>query len=67
MTITLNNTVEELPANINTIKALLEYKNYSFPNIVVKINGILIRKTEYNNATFGHGDKVDLIHLISGG
>jgi len=34
---------------------------------VVKINGTLIRKPEYDTSTVKDGDVVEIIHLISGG
>jgi len=67
MLIHLNNTPEELPAESLTIKDILRIKNYTFPNLVVKINGQLIRKPQYESATVNDGDVVEIIHLISGG
>ncbi len=67
MKIILNHTPETLPADISTISKLLSYKNFSFPRIVVKINGTLIRKDEYPEAIIREDDQVEIIHLISGG
>jgi len=67
MLIHLNNTPEELPGESLTIKDILRIKNYTFPNLVVKINGQLIRKPQYESATVNDGDVVEIIHLISGG
>lgn len=67
MKIFLNNRVEQLPLGPLSVEALLKEKNFTFRMMVVKINGILIRKEEYPIALIKEGDKVDVIHLISGG
>lgn len=69
MKINLNNRDEVLDTNkeILTITELFEIKKFSFKNLVVKINGRLIKRDEYTSATFKDGDKVDVIHMISGG
>jgi thiamine biosynthesis protein ThiS len=67
MNITLNNTAEELPGDTLTIREILKIKNFTFPNLVVKINGQLVRKPQYDSATAKDGDEVEIIHLISGG
>ncbi len=35
--------------------------------VVIKINDKLVKNEEYANALIHNGDKVDVIHLISGG
>ncbi|MCD6556725.1 MAG: MoaD/ThiS family protein, partial [Bacteroidales bacterium] len=35
--------------------------------LVIKINGQLVKKYNYSEAEIKNGDKVDIIHLISGG
>lgn len=69
MKITLNNREEiiETDKPLLTITELFEIKKFSFKNLVVKINGILIKRDEYAGAVFKDGDKVDVIHMISGG
>jgi len=69
MKINLNNREEILDTNkdIITITELFELKKFTFKNLVVKINGQLIKRDEYASATFKAGDKVDVIHMISGG
>ncbi len=69
MNINLNNREEILDTNKNilTIIELFELKKFTFKNLVVKINGQLIKRDEYTSATFKAGDKVDVIHMISGG
>ncbi|MDY0297078.1 MAG: sulfur carrier protein ThiS [Acidobacteriota bacterium] len=68
MTITLNNRETEIPGREEmTIRQLLDHMRYVFPNIVVKVNGDLVRKPQYDEARVRDGDKVDAIHMISGG
>jgi sulfur carrier protein len=67
MDIELNNSPANLPGESLTIKDILLIRNYTFPNLVVKINGRLIRKPEYESARVEDGDVVEIIHLISGG
>ncbi|MCX6226917.1 MAG: sulfur carrier protein ThiS [Bacteroidia bacterium] len=67
MNIQLNNNPDELPGESLTISDILKLKNFSFPNLVVKINGQLIRKPQYDVAEVHEGDVVEIIHLISGG
>lgn len=67
MKITLNNNPEEISAENITVSALLKLKNFTFKMLIVKINGILVKKTEYDTATIKGGDDVMVLHLISGG
>lgn len=67
MNIDLNNNPDQLPGDSLTIREIMKIKNFTFPNLVVKINGHLIRKPEYDSAEVHEGDVVEIIHLISGG
>jgi sulfur carrier protein len=69
MRITLNNREETLETSSEslTIAELLVLKNYSFKNLVIKINGELVRREDRAIAAFKEGDQVEVIHLISGG
>ena len=67
MNIELNNTPDQFQQDSLTIREILKLKNFTFPNLVVKINGRLIRKPEYDTAEVNDGDVVEIIHLISGG
>jgi len=67
MNITLNNREEELDASQLSVRELLKVKNFTFKLLVIKINGNLVKKDEYDSAIIHEGDKVDVIHLISGG
>ncbi len=50
-----------------TVTELLKVQKFTFPNIIVKINGKLIKKPERDTAIIKDGDKVDAIHMVSGG
>ena len=69
MKIILNNREETLGTDKTaiTMTELFEIKKFSFKNLVVKINGELIKRDEYATASCKEGDKVDVIHMISGG
>lgn len=68
MKIVLNNREKEITEKneLNVIE-LFEIMRFTFPNIVVKINGNLIQKQNYKTALIRNGDTVDAIHMISGG
>jgi thiamine biosynthesis protein ThiS len=67
MRITLNRQEEVIPGDQLTIRDILKFKNFSFPNLVVRINGKLVKKPDYDTAIAKEGDFVEIIHLISGG
>ena len=67
MTIILNNRTETFDKQSLTISELLVVKNFSFKMLVIKINDCLVKKTEYETTTIKDGDKVMVLHLISGG
>lgn len=50
-----------------TVEKLLKHLNYTFPEIMVKINDVYIPKEEYSNATINDGDKVLALHMFGGG
>jgi sulfur carrier protein len=67
MKIVLNNKEEIIEGNLLTISELLQIKKYTFKMLVIKVNGILVKKNEYEKATVKDGDDVMVLHLISGG
>ena len=50
-----------------TIAQLLKRMNYTFPLVVVKINGKVIPKAEYDETIVPDNSIIEVIHLISGG
>ncbi len=67
MQIKLNNRDEKINANYLTVRDLLEKKKYTFPYFIVKINGKLIKKEEYDKAVINDGDDVKVLHMMAGG
>lgn len=50
-----------------TVRDILTAKNYTFRMLVTKINGVLVKRTDYDTTTVPDGADVRVIHLISGG
>lgn len=50
-----------------SVRELLTMMKFTFPLIIVKINGQLVKKEDYERVFIGDGDAVEAIHLISGG
>lgn len=50
-----------------TIAGIIEKKNFTFPKIIVKLNGQHIEKEEYEISLVKDGDNVQIIHLLAGG
>ncbi len=50
-----------------TIAALLERLRYSYPHIIVTIDGQVVHTEEYESRLIPDGSNVRLIHLIAGG
>ncbi len=67
MIINLNNRLEELPGNSMSIRDILKHMSFTFPHIIVKLNGQLVKKPSYDDIMVNDGDVLNAIHLISGG
>ena len=50
-----------------TVSQLLKRMNFVFPQIVVKIDGRVVPKSDYPNTKIPDNSMVGVIHLISGG
>ena len=50
-----------------TVSDLLERMNYTYHEIIVKVNGELVRKPSYDTYTIPDDADVKAIHLIAGG
>ena len=64
--IQVNNRPTEWFENL-TVKKLLEIKNYTFPNIIVKINDEFIPKSRYDTTIIEDGANVLALHMFGGG
>ncbi len=65
-TITVNEISLKWEENMN-INVILKRMNYTFRMLVVKVDGKLIKKHEYESTVVSPGSDVKVIHLISGG
>ncbi|NLM44877.1 MAG: sulfur carrier protein ThiS [Clostridiales bacterium] len=50
-----------------TVKNLLEDLKYSFPNLIVRINGEYIPRESYEKTVIKDNDDISIIHPIAGG
>ncbi len=50
-----------------TVRELLKEMRYTFPMLVVKVNGKLVKKDRYDETIIKDGDNVAAIHLVGGG
>lgn len=50
-----------------TVGSMLEQLNFTFPLIIVKIDGIHVKRDDYDATPIPDGAQVSAIHLISGG
>lgn len=49
------------------VRDALTIMNYTFPMLVIKLNGDLVKKENYDNTPIPSGADLKIIHLISGG
>ncbi|RLC55411.1 MAG: thiamine biosynthesis protein ThiS [Candidatus Cloacimonadota bacterium] len=64
--ITVNNNIINWEENM-TITRILQIMNYTYRMLVVKVDGKLIKKNEYESTIVSPDVDVKVIHLISGG
>ena len=50
-----------------TIEKIMQIKKFTFPKIIVKVNGNHIEKEDYAETFVNDGDNVEIIHLLAGG
>jgi sulfur carrier protein len=50
-----------------TVARLLERLNFSFPLVIVSIDGALVTKDEYASRQIPDGAQVKVLHLVAGG
>ena len=67
MKILLNNRHEEFREEQLTVQELLERKNFTFKMLIIRINGDIVKKNQYNDTLIHDSDDVMVLHLISGG
>jgi thiamine biosynthesis protein ThiS len=67
MKIFLNNREEEFEMEKITISEMLILKKFSFKMKIIKLNGVLIPKEDYDSQIINDGDNVQMLYLMSGG
>lgn len=50
-----------------TVRRVIEEKQYTFHQLVVKVNGDFIPEEKYDHHLVNDGDDVMIIHLMAGG
>jgi len=50
-----------------TVEEMLVLKKFSYKMRIIKVNGLLISKENYNSAIIHDGDNVQMLYLMSGG
>jgi len=67
MKIVLNNREEEFDRDVMTVSDMITIKNFSFKLKIIKINGRLIPRDQYDSTFISEGDNVQMFYLMSGG
>ena len=50
-----------------TVNEMLILKKFSYKMRIIKINGVLVAKENYDSTTIHDGDEVQMLYLMSGG
>ena len=66
MSITVNGKTVKYIEN-ESVSDLLKRMHYTFPLIIVKINGQLIKKKQYDTTMIQNESDIKVVHMISGG
>ena len=64
--ILINNRKHEWHQGL-TVQSLLKEMRYTYPDIIVKINGKFIPKKDYAETEISDGDEVLALHMFGGG
>lgn len=67
MNIFLNNREEKFVQETLSVSEMLLLKKFSFKMRIIKINGVLVSKENYDTTFIHEGDDVQMIYLMSGG
>jgi thiamine biosynthesis protein ThiS len=63
----LNNRQFEHYVENMTIQDVIDVMRFTYPRLVIKVNGQLIQKKEYSNFFLNENDDVKIHHLLAGG
>jgi sulfur carrier protein len=67
MIIHINNRQEEIDRDSLSVNEMLILKKFSYRMRIIKINGMLIPKENYDSTVIHDGDDVQMLYLMSGG
>lgn len=67
MKIVLNNREEVFERDVMTVSDMITLKSFSFKLKIIKINGKLIPRDQYESSVINDGDIVQMFYLMSGG
>ena len=69
MNIILNHNPENIETQSDsiTISELLKIKSFTYKQLIVKVNDVLILNENYSTTSIKGGDNVMVIHLMTGG
>ncbi|NLJ44123.1 MAG: sulfur carrier protein ThiS [Bacteroidales bacterium] len=67
MKIILNNRDEVFDRDVMTVSDMITIKNFSFRLKIIKINGKLVSRDQYDSTYINDGDNVQMFYLMSGG
>jgi thiamine biosynthesis protein ThiS len=67
VTITLNSSPETYPESSLSVAEILARKRWSFPLVIVKVDGALVERESYAASRVSDGAVVEAYHLVSGG
>lgn len=67
MTIILNGASERLETESPTVRGVLKAKGWSFPLIIVTLNGRSVAREAWDSTPVADGDRLEASHLMSGG
>jgi len=65
-TITVNGNIIDWQDGY-TVRSVLKKMNYTFKMLIVKVNGELVKKDQYDRFAIPQDADVKVIHLIGGG
>lgn len=63
----MNNREEEFTSKSISVSEMLILKKFSYKMRIIKINGALISKDQYDSTIIHDGDNVQMLYLMSGG
>jgi sulfur carrier protein len=67
MNIILNNRDESFEHSNLTVAQLLIAMKYSYKMLIIKVNNELVKTEQYESFQIKDGDKVEVLHLMTGG